>query len=72
MTGHESWGSGGLRVALGFLCGALVGVAAAALLTPRSGPEVRRRIARAAERSSGRAARLGAAAREAFNDALRP
>jgi gas vesicle protein len=71
-------GIGGWGVAMAFVGGALAGAGAALLLTPRSGPEARKRIRDAVHTSGDKVqrARVAAveaahAAREAFTEAMR-
>ncbi|MBI5068224.1 MAG: YtxH domain-containing protein [Deltaproteobacteria bacterium] len=70
MTQHEqSSGSGVLTLFLTFLGGALLGGVAAALFTPRSGAEMRRRIAGVAGETQEVASRVPKAMREASSAA---
>jgi len=69
MTQHEHTGSGGLTLFLTFLGGALVGGVAAALFTPRSGAETRRRIAGAVGDGQEVASRVPKAIRDASSAA---
>lgn len=70
---------GGFGLLLAFLGGAVVGGAVAMLLAPRSGPEIRRKIAEMAEQGKGKAERVPVAVREArhaaataFAQAMKP
>lgn len=69
MTQHEHAGSGGLTLFLTFLGGALLGGVAAALFTPRSGAETRRRIAGAVGETQEVASRVPKAIRDASSAA---
>lgn len=69
MTHSESSSNGAFTLFFAFLGGALLGGAAAALLTPRSGPETRRRIAGAVEGGQEVAGRLPRALRDASSAA---
>lgn len=79
MTHHEAHASnGGFTLFLTFVGGALAGGIAAALLTPRSGPEMRRRIGGAVGETTEVAARVpqalrdaSSAAQEAFTAAMK-
>jgi len=69
MTQREDTGSGGLTLFLTFLGGALIGGVAAALFTPRSGAEMRKRIASAAGDTQEAASRVPQAIRDASSAA---
>ena len=68
MVRKERAGFGG--VLLAFLTGALAGTVATMLLTPRSGPQTRRKIAEMAETGKDRMNRVPVAMREARNAAV--
>ena len=78
MTQHENSSNGGLTLFLTFVGGALVGGIAGALLTPRSGPDMRRRIGGAVDGTKEVAGRVpqalrdaSSAAQEAFTAAMK-
>jgi|RifCSP16_1_1023843.scaffolds.fasta_scaffold123247_1 gas vesicle protein len=69
MTQTDHPRNGGLVLFLAFVGGALVGGAAAVLLAPRSGPEMRRRISGAVHDTKEAASRIPQAIREASSAA---
>jgi len=63
-------GCSGSNVILSFALGALVGAALAALMSPYSGPEARRKLAEMKDNLADNADDLSAAARERVSEAL--